>query len=207
MSTTEILRKGEEKREKHSNKNILVYYRMCYFPAGNGKTEVKDNNKSVGEGRIWRTGKERRKQTAPRQRQSEWQATARGCLGSGCSDPLTFTEWPISPCHPPLEKFKRTQIHRGNATACGLTHSLISLQAAPPSLCVTAVSLSVCASVCFMSVSYLCLHSQTTKDRFPLRLKHKELSLCPCIVSLCVLSCPGRQVGREVWEPWVGKDC
>lgn len=36
---------------------------MCYFPAGNGEAEVKDNNKSVGEGRRWRRmgeGEERR---------------------------------------------------------------------------------------------------------------------------------------------------
>lgn len=32
---------------------------MCYFPAGNGKAEVKDNNKSVGEGRRWRRTRER----------------------------------------------------------------------------------------------------------------------------------------------------
>ena len=55
-----------ETRERERNtetKNSLVYYRMCYFPAGNGEAEVKDNNKSVGEGRRWRRmgeGEERR---------------------------------------------------------------------------------------------------------------------------------------------------
>lgn len=33
---------------------------MCYFPAGNGEAEVKDNNKSVEECRIWKMGKVRR---------------------------------------------------------------------------------------------------------------------------------------------------
>lgn len=41
------IRGNEGKKEKHRDKNILVYYRMCYFPAGNGEAEVKDNNKSV----------------------------------------------------------------------------------------------------------------------------------------------------------------
>lgn len=61
LGPTEIPRKGEERQRKTETKHSLVYYRMCYFPAGNGEAEVKDNNKSVGEGRRWRTGRERRK--------------------------------------------------------------------------------------------------------------------------------------------------
>lgn len=82
-----------------------------------------------------------------------------------CSDPLTFTEWPIAPCLPPLEKFKSTQIHRENAMACGLTGSLISPQVSPPSPDDTAVTLAVCASVWLhgdlIYLFFLKTHSQT----------------------------------------------
>lgn len=134
---------------------------------------------------------ERRKQTAARQRQSEWQATAWGCLGSGCSDPLTFTEWPIAPCLSPLEKFKRTQIHRGNAKACGLPRSLISLQASPPSLYVTAVTLAVCMSV-WVRVCPLPVNTSTKKDGFPARFEDtgSDRFLFACVGSWGVLSCP-----------------
>ncbi|CAB1444190.1 unnamed protein product [Pleuronectes platessa] len=66
---------------------------------------------------------------------------ARGCLGSGCAHPLTFTEWPIAPRHPPREKFKRAQIHRGKAAACGLTHALTSLRRPQLHLCALQLSL------------------------------------------------------------------
>lgn len=47
-------------------------------------------------------------------------------LGSDRSDPLTFTEWPIALCHPPLEKFKRTKIHRGKCYAVWINALFLS---------------------------------------------------------------------------------
>lgn len=48
---------------------------MCYFPAGNGEAEVKDNNKSVEECRIWKTGKVRReKKINSTQTETKWVA-------------------------------------------------------------------------------------------------------------------------------------
>lgn len=156
---------------------------MCYFAAGNGEAEVKDNNKKCGRGQEMEEGEWERREKA-RRRQSEWQATVRGCLSSGRSDPLTFTEWPIAPCRPLLEKFKRTQIHRGNAMPCGLTHSLTFLcRAPPPSSRVMAVTLLLCVSC----VSHTWLNVSNNKEKI-CSLTVSKTRVC---VFVCVPGCPG----------------
>lgn len=39
-------------REKRINHTAHVYWRVCYFPPGNGEVEVKDNNRRVDECRT-----------------------------------------------------------------------------------------------------------------------------------------------------------
>lgn len=52
---------------------------MCNSPAGNVEAEVNGNNKSVEEYRIWKT-RESEEEENKQQPDSEWQATAQGCL-------------------------------------------------------------------------------------------------------------------------------
>lgn len=173
------IQKRVRKEKNKETKTSHVYYRICYIPAGNGKAKVKDNNESERErvGGITEDGEGEEKinssQTETKKRrmdkeECEWQATAQGCLGSGCSDPLTFTGWPIAPCHPTLEKFKRTLIHRRNATPCGLTHSLTSLCRPPLRLCVLLLSVCLFAHLSgFTSVSYPFLHFRQHRTNSP----------------------------------------